>query len=81
MRTRALRALQLVGNAQYQWEQWTGTAYHIRRLVSVSERLRIGEAVDCRGTEEALRRFRAALPFLPPEAIRLAQAELLEVPR
>lgn len=59
-----------------QFEQWTGYAFHIRRRLTFDEQKLIGDAIDCRGTEEGVRRFKAIKDVLPDRAIVLAVEEL-----
>ena len=48
-----------------QWEDVTGTVFHLRRRLTAGERKDIGEALDIRGTDEAERRWLAVQRFLP----------------
>jgi hypothetical protein len=66
MRRFAFDALQGVGdNARGQWQEWTGTYYHLRRRLSSKEQKQIGEAIDIRGTEEAIQRRSTVQCYLP----------------
>jgi hypothetical protein len=72
LRTFALEALEGVGDAgRGEWEEWTGRAYHLRRRLSVHEQAQIGDAVDIRGTAEALRRIERVAKYakLSPQGI------------
>lgn len=67
LRQYALEALSGVGDADKgQWEEWSGTAYHIKRRLSLGEQQQIGDTKDIRGTREAEDRWKAVLRFLPP---------------
>lgn len=73
----ALDALTGVGDAALgEWGEWTGRAFHLRRRLSTAEQLHVGDVVDVRGTDEALRRF-ARLPAhvrqLVPEDVLLEE--------
>jgi hypothetical protein len=73
----ALGALSGVGDASAgQWHEWTGYAYHVRRRLSLQEMALVGEAVDLRGTEEAMRRYHATVEALSEVAVALASKEL-----
>jgi hypothetical protein len=62
----ALAALSGVGSVSLgQWEEWTGQAYHVRRRLSRDEQRLVGEPLDIRGTEEAERRHKAMVRYLP----------------
>lgn len=76
MRRLCLLALGAVGDARQQWEEWTGYAYHIRRRLSEAEQSLVGPAVDCRGTDEGMRRYESLRDTLPPAALKLAAVEL-----
>ena len=63
----ALDALQGVGNkALGEWTEWTGQYYHIRRRLSHDEQKKVGNMLDVRGTDEAVKRAEAIQRFLPP---------------
>lgn len=67
LRQHALASLDGVGDASLgQWEEWSGTAYHIKRRLSAAEQAIVGDAKDIRKTKEADTRRSAALRFLPP---------------
>jgi hypothetical protein len=55
----ALLALKGVGDArlgEWEWHEWTGSAYHVRRRLNEDEQRSVGAAIDIRGTpEEAVR--------------------------
>ena len=72
LRKIAARKLDGVGNRKQQWEQWTGTAFHIRRRLNGGEQKRTGEAIDMRGTPEAsVRALRMGvhLQRIPPDML------------
>jgi hypothetical protein len=74
LRRIALKALEGVGDeALGQWEEWTGKAFHIRRRLSNEEQLLTGDAIDIRGTSEAIRRVYE----LPTQTLAMLPAELL----
>ena len=59
-------ALQGVGSkALGEWIEWTGTYYHIRRRLTKDEQKKVGDMVDVRGTDEAMKRAEAVQRFLP----------------
>jgi hypothetical protein len=69
--SRAIRALDPVGDASLgEWHEWTGRAYHIRRRLSSIEELRVGPAVDVRGTPEARWRLARVAPYAPPGLVQ-----------
>jgi hypothetical protein len=72
----ARKALEGVGDPRFEWLEWTGHAFHLRRRLTIAEELVIGPALDLRGTVEAQRRLELARPDLPPAALRLAAEEL-----
>jgi len=77
MRRLALRHLEGVGDATSgQWEEWTGRAFHLRRRLAAKEQQIVGPAIDCRNTEEAIVRLRAARLLLPPAGWTLALEEI-----
>ncbi len=62
----ALDALQGVGSvALGQWEEWTGTYYHVRRRLTREEQKQVGNMLDVRGTAEAIKRHAAVQCYLP----------------
>lgn len=65
-----------VGNPVREWQEFTGRAYHLRRRLTKYEQSFVGEAVDCRQTDEAIRRFNAAKDWLPAKAVEFALQEL-----
>ena len=68
LRGRAREALSGVGDASLgEWESWSGFAYHVKRRLSVEEQKLVGEAVDIRGTMEAVRRHEKVKRYLPPD--------------
>lgn len=68
LRRGALDALKKVGDATLgQWEEWSGTAYHVRRRLSPEEQQNVGNVLDVRGTDEAIRRHAAVKMYLPRE--------------
>ncbi len=70
------------GNKQSgEWTEDRPKAFHLRRRLSTVEQERIGQAVDCRGTQEGLARLKAIVDVLPPQALLLAKEELTEVGR
>lgn len=76
----ALRYLAGVGDKDGgEWHEWTGYAIHVRRRLTVEEQASIGDALDCRGTEEGQRRFDAVKAILPVAALKIAEEELNHV--
>lgn len=68
-----MSVLEGVGVKSRQWEEWTGTAFHLRRRLTNGEQAAIGEAVDIRFTEEAIARALQMGPMLsriPDEMLR-----------
>jgi hypothetical protein len=62
-----MEALVGVGDARLgEWESWSGAAYHVKRRLSAKEQELVGEALDIRGTKEAVRRFERVKRYLPP---------------
>jgi len=65
-----------VGDESQQWEEYTGAAYHIRRRLTPKEQKLVGEAIDCRNTEEGIKRYRVIQHKLNPLAKQMAFKEL-----
>lgn len=60
-----------------EWTEHRPLAFHLRRRLSASEQQRIGEAIDCRNTEEAARRLEQMRQFLRPGiGMKMALKEL-----
>lgn len=59
-----------------EWQEWSGYAYHVRRRMTSTEQLLVGEAVDLRGTAEAWGRLEACRDEIPAEMVRLALEEI-----
>lgn len=59
-----------------QFEEWTGYAYHVRRRLTHEEQQQIGDALDCRGTDEGRRRFQAVQLTIPAVAVEMAYMEI-----
>jgi hypothetical protein len=74
----AYRHLAGVGDMGAEFHEWTGYAYHLRRRLATEEQAAIGPAVDCRGTEEGVRRYNAVRSMLSSAGIALAMEELSE---
>lgn len=74
----ARKQLEGVGDADLgEWSECpTGYAFHLRRRLSVAEQECVGPAVDLRGTPEALSRWAACEPALPPRARKFAKQEI-----
>jgi hypothetical protein len=67
LRGTAIVALYGVGDSALgQWEEWTGSAYHIRRRLTPAEQELVGPAVDIRNTQEAIDRWQAVLAAVDP---------------
>lgn len=58
-----------------QFEEYTGYAYHVRRRLSHDEQAKIGDALDCRGTDEWEKRFEQVKAKLPVQAREMALQE------
>ncbi len=71
----ARAALYGVGDPAHEWVERTGWAVHIRRRLSVAEHQHVGQPVDCRNTDEWLRRFTAISHQLPDAARVMALRE------
>lgn len=78
LRRHALHALDGVGDRQYEWDQWTGVAYHLRRRLTAEEHAQVGSVRDVRGTPEAVTRYRRMAGILGPLGHRLAREELTQ---
>lgn len=80
MRQFAFLALIGVGDASRgEWEEWTGRAYHVRRRLSAAEQASVGDAVDIRGTAEAVKRLHRVFPYasMSPQGLAVLEAELI----
>lgn len=78
LRSLALAALSGVGDDKLgQWEEQGQHAYHVRRRLTPSEQRPIGDAVDCRGTPEAIRRFAGARRWMPEPVAAFAEREVM----
>lgn len=68
-----MRQLQGVGDPTLgEWREWSGRAFHLRRRLSAREQRSVGQAVDVRGTPEAVRRAQALgdlLAYAPREVL------------
>lgn len=64
-----------VGDKNHEWHEWTGKAYHVRRLLTDEEQKLTGPAVDCRGTGEWSARYYSIAHKLPEIAKRFAMEE------
>lgn len=75
----ARKQLEGVGaSALGEWSECpTGYAFHLRRRLSAEEQARVGPAVDLRNTPEALARWAACEPALPPRARKFAKQEIV----
>ena len=81
LREIALRALEGVGDeVAGQWEEYTGTAFHVRRRLTIEEQEPIGPAVDVRGTAEAINRINAIRIVEPHLPVEMLMAELYGEP-
>ncbi len=59
-----------------EWIEARRGAFHLRRRLSQEEQLRVGDAVDCRTSEEAAIRFGAMKDFLPTHMYALVDEEI-----
>ena len=62
-----------------EWTEDRPRAFHLRRRLSEKEQERVGQALDCRNTEEGIVRFERIANLLPPPAVFLAREELKEL--
>jgi hypothetical protein len=76
LEAKARTALAGVGDRRYEWVDWTGYAFHVRRRLTDAEAAGIDAVLDLRGTEEGRRRLRAIEAQLSPEMRRFALQEL-----
>jgi hypothetical protein len=76
LHSRALKALEGVGDRTHEWHEWSGFAYHIRRRLTPEEVHWPEEVRDIRGTPEAEARYRRMAAILGPMGRRLAREEL-----
>ena len=76
MREIAINQLAGVGNPVREWPEFTGRAYHLRRRVTLKEQAVTGDALDLRGTSEAMRRWHLAKLELPSAALDIAVEEI-----
>lgn len=76
LRKIALLALAPVGDRSFEWEEERPAAFHLRRRLTEDEQAAVGEAVDCRGTADALQRLELMRPFLGRAGMRFALEEL-----
>lgn len=64
----ALSTLARVGDASLgEWQEWSGTAYHIKRRLSRKEQQSVGQPKDIRNTPEQNTRQMAVRKYLPQE--------------
>jgi len=59
-----------------EWIEDRPKAFHLRRRLNAMEEKRVGEAIDCRATEEAQARYDKIKSFLPPRALYLVSEEV-----
>lgn len=50
-----------------EWQEWSGTAYHIKRRLSRKEQQSVGQPKDIRGTQEQDTRQLAVRKYLPEQ--------------
>lgn len=72
----ALSGVGVQDGPTFQWEEWTGRAYHVRRLLTPEEQRITGPVEDVRGTHEAIERIEKALKANPrlPRAWAMQEA-------
>lgn len=58
-----------------EWTEDRELAFHLRRRLTPKEQERVGEALDCRTTEEGVERLRRIAPVLPQAALLMAKEE------
>jgi hypothetical protein len=76
MRGIAYELLDGYGDSTHEWTENNPLAFHLRRRLSIEEQSRIGDAVDCRGSDEGKIRLEKMRAVLPPDAIAFAEEEL-----
>lgn len=77
LREMAFEMLEGYGDASLgEWIEDRPKALHLRRRLTVDEQARVGDPMDCRGTEEGKRRLLAIENMFPPALLRFAEAEL-----
>jgi len=76
LKTICRSALHHVGVTDKEWEEYTGFAFHLRRLLTDTERKQVPGVEDLRGTSQGMRRLDAIKAELPSAALRLAEEEL-----
>ena len=72
----ARSALAGVGDESKEWEEIGRTAFHLRRRLTHDEQRTVGEAIDLRGTEEGMERYRKARLLLVTPALKLLAGDL-----
>jgi hypothetical protein len=65
-----------VGDINYEWHECSGYAYHIRRRLTVEKQKITGAPIDCRNTNDGLRRYETIKSSLPAIAKFMVQEEL-----
>jgi hypothetical protein len=78
LRDLAFETLTGFGDAAHgEWIENRPKAFHLRRRLTAVEQEQIGDAVDCRGTDEALARFAAMKDvFNYPSFVYFALSEI-----
>ncbi len=74
-----MRHLAGVGSMLQEWHEWSGYAYHVRRLLTEEEKLPIGCVLDLRYSKEGHERLKAIIPQLPSPAQAIARREMLSI--
>ena len=59
-----------------EWTEDRPRAFHLRRRLSAQEQEIVGDAVDCRETDEGVKRFQAIKSVLPKQCYTLVAEEL-----
>jgi len=59
-----------------EWTEDRARAFHLRRRLTKDEQWLVGDAVDCRTTDEGARRFQAIKSVLPRQVYPLVEEEL-----
>jgi hypothetical protein len=77
LREAAFEMLEGFGDASLgEWIDDRPKGFHLRRRLTAKEQELVGEAVDCRGGEEGIARFRRMKTVLPAALYPLIEEEL-----
>lgn len=59
-----------------EWVEDRPRAFHLRRRLTSAEQRHVGDALDCRNSEEGRMRYEAIKTFLPEAALPMVLEEL-----